>query len=154
MRKVISECRCQKGPTEKKNRTFASFLPVFIIAIIPKCPFCILTYTSALTICSTNNVGGHAPQWTSWISIAFAMLTLFVTLYNYKGNRTLVAASFVLVGSLLIMYSELISGLVQPYYWGCGILIFGIWVNGSLPFFLRMVWSNSRFQIPNSRYYP
>jgi hypothetical protein len=150
MQKAVSECRCLKPHAEKKSKTLTAFLPVFFIALIPKCPFCILTYTSAITICSTNSLGNHAPQWTSWISIGFAMLTFLVTLYNNKGRRTLVAAAFILVGSLLIIYSELISGLLTPYYWGCGVLIFGIWVNGSLPYFIRHIFPSLEFKTPSS----
>jgi hypothetical protein len=137
-------CRCPKKHANELPK-FSSFIPGLLIALIPKCPFCILTYTSAITICSTKNLGGYAPHWTSWISIGFAFLTLIVTLYNYKGQRTWVAAGLICFGSSLIICSELFTGLLPTYYWGCGILIFGVWVNGSFLYFLRLILRDSRF---------
>lgn len=138
MQKTIAGCKCPKRVVKTKSGFLALFLPGLFIALIPKCPFCILTYTSAITICSSKAIGQYTPHWTSWISIVLAFLTLAITLYNYKGQRTWLAAAIISVGSILIIYSELFSGFIQPYYWGCGILIFGVWVNGSLPFFIRL----------------
>ena len=132
-------CQCQPKRASKKVGGIFSFLPGLLIALLPKCPFCILTYTSAITICSSKSLSGYTPHWTSWISIVFSILTLIITLYNYKGQRTWLAALFILSGSAVITYSELYSGLIQPYYWGCGILIFGVWINGSLPYFIRLI---------------
>lgn len=139
MRKAVSRCHCPKQHAKNKSRFLSTFLPGLFIALIPKCPFCILTYTSAITICSAKSLNGYAPHWTSWISISLTALTLIITLYNFKGYRTWIASGIILIGTVLISYSELITGLIQPYYWGCGILIFGVWVNGSLPFFIRLI---------------
>jgi hypothetical protein len=138
-------CKCPKKHSSKSKK-FYSVIPGILIALIPKCPFCILTYTSAITICSTKNISGHAPHWTSWLSIGFAFLTLIITLYNYKGQRTLIAAGLIFLGSGLIVYSELFTGLLQTYYWGCGILIFGVWVNGSFMYFLRLIFRDLKIQ--------
>ena len=141
MQTLNPQCHCSKKNGGFKNKNLFSFVPGLLIALIPKCPFCILTYTSAITVCSSKSIGQYTPHWSSWISIAFAALTLIITLYNYKGQRTLLATAFVSTGSILIIYSELFSGLLPFYYWGCGLLIFGVWVNGSLPFFLRKAFS-------------
>ena len=149
MQKIIATCPCPKKHSQNNSRKLYSLVPALFIALIPKCPFCILTYTSAITICSSKSLGSYAPHWTSWISIAFATLTLIVTLYNYKGQRTLIASALIVAGSALIVYSELFTGLLQPYYWGCGILIFGVWVNGSFMYFFRMI-----FKVQDSRFNP
>jgi hypothetical protein len=80
-------------------------------------------------------MGGHTPDWTSWISIAFALLTFIITAYNYKGWRTRFALLIIAAGCALVIYSELFNGLLQTYYWGCSLLMIGIWFNGSLLFF-------------------
>ncbi len=134
-----SHCHCPKKHVGTKSKGLFSFVPGLLIALIPKCPFCILSYTSAITVCSSKNLGAYVPHWTSWISIGFVIITLAITLYNYKGFRTQMAGLFILIGGVLIGYSELFTGLLQFYYWGCGILILGVWINGSLPFFLRKI---------------
>lgn len=136
------QTHCQSKCTSKKKQDrkgFFSFLPGIVIALIPKCPFCILSYTSAITVCSSKNINDHMPDWTSWISIAFALLTFLITAYNYKGWRTRIALLIIGVGCSLVIYSELFSGMLQPYYWGSSLLIVGIWFNGSLLFMVRKI---------------
>ena len=109
------------------------------IALIPKCPFCILAYSSAITLCSGTKVYMHHPEWTSWISIILAIFTLLMVLFNYRGRRTIYAAILVLLGSSLIVVSELYTGEIQVYYYGVTILLFGVWFNASFMYFYR-VW--------------
>lgn len=135
--KTHCQNKCSAESKIQKRSSYFSFLPGILIAIIPKCPFCVLSYTSAITVCSAKSMGGHSPDWTSWISIAFALLTLVITAYNYKGRRTQFALLLIMAGIALVIYSELFSGLLQPYYWGCSLLITGVWVNGSLLYFIR-----------------
>jgi cation transport ATPase len=130
------QSKCSSKRSQERNGYF-SFLPGILMAIIPKCPFCILSYTSAITVCSAKNMSGYASHWTSWISIAFALITFMITAYNYKGWKTQIALLLISAGCVLVIYSELFSGLLQPYYWGCSLLIIGIWLNGSLLYFVR-----------------
>jgi hypothetical protein len=132
-----SGCEGKRKCNSNASRNWYSFLPAVFIAIIPKCPFCILSYTSAITVCSSKGLGGYESNWVSWISIAFAAFTFFITLYNYKGQRTLISCLLILTGSSLIVYSELFTGLLQYYFWGSGVLVLGVWINGSFPFFYR-----------------
>jgi len=110
-----------------------------LIALIPKCPFCILAYSSAITLCSGTTVYMHHPEWTSWISIILAVFTLMMVLVNYRGKRTLFAAFFVLLGSGLIVMCELYTGEIEVYYYGVILLLFGVWLNASFFYFYR-VW--------------
>ena len=56
MERNISQCPCPKQRIKKDPKGIVSFFSSLCIALIPKCPICILTYTSAITICSTQ---GH-----------------------------------------------------------------------------------------------
>ena len=142
------ESRCRSGCKTKttlfNKRNIYSFLPGIIVVLIPKCPFCILTYTSAITLCSSKSFSAHAPQWTIWISVSLSLLTLLITLYNYKGSRTLLAAFLILLGTTFIIYAELFISMMSIYYWGCSILILGVWVNGSLPSLIRSMFSKQK----------
>jgi hypothetical protein len=140
MQTYSQRCSCPKKHSKNTDwNIFFPLIPGLFIALIPKCPFCILSYTSAITVCSSKSISGYSPHWTSWISIFFSLITLIITFYNYKGLRTQIACLLILIGGILIVYSELFTRLLPSYYWGCAILIFGVWVNGSLLFFLRLI---------------
>ena len=125
------KCHC---PSKNKKRDQKSALPVLgglLIALLPKCPFCLLAYSSAMTLCNGSKIYLHTPGWTSWISIGLAILTLMMVLLNYRGKRTIVAASLILFGSLFILRSELYTGDILGYYFGAAMLMLGVWVNAS-----------------------
>lgn len=121
----------------KKKRSAFPILTGILIAILPKCPFCIAAYSSAIVLCSGTKLYHQAPDWTNFISIGLAVLTLIMILFNYRGKRTWFAASLVILGSLLIIRTELYTGELQEYYIGAFALLMGVWVNASFMFFYR-----------------
>ena len=131
-------CACPSESKVKLKNSPTTLLSALLIAIIPKCPFCILAYSSAITVCSTKAIV-HTTGWASYISISLALVTLFIVLFNFKGTRTIVAASLILIGTIIISYSELYSGQVSHYYFGCAFLVIGAWANGSLLFFVKFL---------------
>ena len=54
------DCSCANKKTIKynKNKGYPLLLTI-IIAILPKCPFCVLTYSSAIAMCSGVNIYHH-----------------------------------------------------------------------------------------------
>ncbi|MDH4296862.1 MAG: hypothetical protein OEV74_11315 [Cyclobacteriaceae bacterium] len=130
-------CKCPSERNAKVKNSHASLVSALLIALIPKCPFCILAYSTAITVCSAKAMP-HIPGWTSYVSISLAMITLFIVLYNYKGTRTLIACATILLGAALISHSELYSGNIAEYYTGSVALFTGIWANGSFLFIVRM----------------
>ena len=139
----VQSCHCKKQkeakviPPKTATSSIGSALMGIVIALLPKCHFCVLAYSSAITLCSGTKIYNHTPAWTSYISIGLALLTLALILINYKGLRTLLAASLVIIGCLLISYSELKTGEIAFYYGGTFSLLFGVWVNGSFYHFFR-----------------
>ncbi|MCI4671040.1 MAG: hypothetical protein MRZ79_23080 [Bacteroidia bacterium] len=135
MRRTYTTCKCaKKGPGKRISSLFPT-VGGFILAILPKCPFCVLAYTSALSLCGSTQL--HYPVWASWISLSFALLTLFFVLYNYKGTKTILSASIVSIGCLLIVWAELNTGSLYDYYAGTSLVLLGVWINGSLFHFLK-----------------
>lgn len=133
-------CACPSDKKRKINKAPTTLIGALLIAILPKCPFCMLAYSSAITVCSTKAMV-HTSGWASYISIALALFTLGIVVYNYKGKRTIVAASLILLATAIISYSELYSGEVVHYYTGCLFLFIGAWANGSFVFFARLIQS-------------
>ncbi len=111
-------CHCPTASSKVSKKSTLPFLSGLFIALIPKCSFCILAYSSAVTLCSGTKVYDHAPQWTSYISIVLALMTLVFVLINYRGTRTIIAAVMVLAGSGIILWAELITGQPDNYYLG------------------------------------
>ena len=141
-------CKC---PSERKVKIKNSPLPFFsllLIAILPKCPFCMLAYSTAITVCSTKAIA-HTTGWASYVSISLVLITLIIVLYNFKGKRTLTAASLILLGTIFISYSELLSGSVTHYYIGSVALLIGVWANGSFLFFAKLL--KAKFLKPASK---
>lgn len=152
----VQSCHCKRQQTKKEvsrkttTSSLGSVLPGILIALLPKCHFCLLAYSSAITLCSGTKIYNHSPGWTSYISIGLALITLFLILVNYKGIRTLLAATLVISGCLLISYSELKTGEIVFYYWGTFCLLFGVWVNGSFYYFFRRFILKKRQRLTSS----
>lgn len=60
-----------------------------------------------------------------------------MVLFNYRGKRTWFAAGLVLMGSVLIIQTELYTGELTGYYYGAGLLLLGVWSNASLLYFYK-----------------
>ena len=132
-----------KNPSCKKNcqrlqvKKSLSWLPALFIAIIPKCPFCIMAYSGAITLCTGTKMYPHADTTTSYISIGLAAAVILSILFNYKGSKTKYALFFTSIGTLLLLTSQFYWISEYLYYAGVGFLFFGIWYNGSFSFFYR-----------------
>ena len=128
-------CSCPSKKQRSDKKSAYPILSSVLIALLPKCHFCILAYSSAITLCSGTKIYNHSPEWTSFISIGLAILTLFFVLINYRGKRTIFSAIMVLLGSVLIIRTELYTGEIIEYYYGVGLLMIGVWVNASFYYF-------------------
>ena len=129
-------CAC---PSKESKRTKGSYsiLSGILIAFLPKCPYCILAYSSAITMCSGTKLYAHTPSWTSYLLLGLALLTILFILMNYKGKRTLIAAILATLGSFLMLASQFYTFDINHYYIGTSLLLFGVWVNASFVFFYR-----------------
>ncbi|MEO1260876.1 MAG: hypothetical protein AAFZ15_18905 [Bacteroidota bacterium] len=137
MQRQNTSCNCRKSHRIESKSRFLPMLAGIAIALLPKCPFCVMAYSSAITLCSGAKLYDHSPTWVSYISIFLAVLTLALVLWNYKGRRTWIASLLVLFGSYFILDSELRTGDFENYYWGVGSLLLGVWINGSFSYFYK-----------------
>jgi len=146
-----NSCPCPKKKKAERKARPLSVLSGLLIVLLPKCPFCILAFSSAITLCSGAKIYQHAPSWASFISIGLAAVTLLLVLWNYKGMRTLGAAALVLSGSYFIISSELRTGDLAEYYWGAFFLLLGVWMNGSFYYFFRQ-WVRPAYDFVKDKY--
>ena len=151
---IISEtkiCSCKKQANIKKpvSQQKLPFFLSLIIAILPKCPFCIFGYTSALAMCSGTTIESHkAGNAVAYLPLVLATFVVVSLLMNFKGRRTWYALGLALFGTLLINWSALWSGNLMAYFSGAFFLFLSIFINGSFAFFWRNLKQKLSSQIP------
>ena len=122
---------------KKKRWQRLTWLPALAVAILPKCPFCIMAYAGAIPLCGGNTVYPNAGNFSLYLTGGFALVVLLGILLNNKGTRTFTAGLIAAVGICCIVTGQLIWISMPLYYLGTGILFFGIWYNGSYAYFKR-----------------
>lgn len=130
---------CSQNPTcrSPQKNNHRSWLPAIIVAILPKCPFCIMAYSGAISMCSGNTLYPNAGGIASYLTVGIAVLVIFSILYNFKGKRSWTAAGIASGGIVLISLSQFYFMNELNYYLGVILLFFGIWYNGSFFYFHR-----------------
>lgn len=137
MNSTCDHCPKRDFSTSKKMGT-ASWL---LLALLPKCPFCIMAFTSTALLCGEGAMQEVSMTHNSILTISITSLLVLVTLssvlFNYKGKATLWALSLILPGLSLVMYSVVRDGGQFLYYTGTVLMFAGVWMNGSLPWFFK-----------------
>ncbi len=125
--------------TPAKNRF--GFLSGFLLAILPKCPFCIMAYSSTVMLCGKDTFLEAEQNHYSTLTISLTTFLCFLVIagiiLNFRGNRTKFAFALSVLGILMILNSVIRNGGQELYYFGVSILFIAIWLNGSLISILR-----------------
>ncbi len=133
MHPSCDHCHKQRN-TVRPNLGTASWL---LLALLPKCPFCIMAFTSTAMLCGegviTTASRTHNSPLTIFITAILGLATLLAILFNRKGARIWYAMGLSVPGLAMILYSVIQNGGQQLYYAGIGLLFLGVWMNGSLP---------------------
>lgn len=124
-----SHCKCTQS---KVNPVKVSWWSTFLIVILPKCPFCIMAYSSAITMCGGPAMYVSENNWVSYMPIALALVVVLMIALKFRDFRTYFALAFSLMGTLLVILTHQTIIEAIFYYLGTALLIFGIWTNGSL----------------------
>ena len=133
MSKVCTKCKSQS----KLNTALQpSFLGSLLIVIIPKCPFCVMAYSSAITMCGGKSLYLAQNNWISYVPLLLSLVIIYILVKNYKDQRTLMAIGLAVSGSTLLVLVH--QTIVGPVFYNLGaILLFSaIWLNGSLLSFI------------------
>ncbi|MCE7922088.1 MAG: hypothetical protein DYG98_03455 [Haliscomenobacteraceae bacterium CHB4] len=133
---TATACPCPNKTTRRKQSSFP-FLFAVLVAILPKCPFCVLGYSGVLMLCSGTRQYHFDAHWTNFIPVGATLLVCMALLFNSKGRRTRWALGFALSGGLLVTLAQTLTGSNIEYYTGTGLIFFAVFLNGSLPFFWR-----------------
>jgi len=136
MAKRWSTCRDDKTKVWLNN---SSILGKFFVILIPKCPICIMAYTSAITMCGGADVYYTQNNWVSYIPPVLSLVVTALILINRRGRVTFAAVLLSIAGSLIIILTH---QLIIPSAWynaGTLLLILAIWLNGSFSSFVSSV---------------
>ena len=138
----------EKGRIHKESASLGSIL---LIILLPKCPFCILSYTSAIAVCGSAGIPEAGLGNSFWLTAAWIGITLFSVGYNFKGKRTWNALGLSFLGSLCLLLPYFFQVESTSYFYtGAFLLLWGVWVNGSFTYFfqklIRPLWSRWGFQ--------
>ena len=123
---------CRPCHSSRQYGNNSSWLSALLIVIIPKCPFCIMAYTSAISMCGTGSLYFSENNWVSFIPLVLALIIILMIGLNYRDRRTVVALMISAVGFGLILGSHQLVLESHFYNWGTGLLFFSIFLNGSL----------------------
>ncbi len=127
---------CQK---EGKKRKSISLLSGIFLILLPKCPFCVVAYSGTIALCgnapSTSTIS-HENQTALVLSALLSMIIACAIVLNYRGWRTWMALGLALTGMLVLNGSILKSAGYLWYYSGVVITFSGVWLNGSLLYFI------------------
>ncbi|MBK8656406.1 MAG: hypothetical protein KBG02_11160 [Haliscomenobacter sp.] len=128
-------------PCSKKRWRHLPWLPAVVVAILPKCPFCIMAYAGAVPLCGGKTIYPNAGNVSLYLTIGFAVVVLLGILLNHKGVRTFHAGLIAIAGVVCLVMSQIVWISMPLYYLGVGLLFFGIWYNGSFAYFKRTYFS-------------
>lgn len=136
-KKNCQPCAKKNAPPKKNYGVWAGLL----LAVLPKCPFCIMAYSGTLMLCSKDAVTVSTHTNTSVITTIltslFCLLSIFGIYFNKRGVRTLYALTMAMAGACMVMTSVLLYGGLGLYYGGVVFIFAGVWLNGSLLYFVH-----------------
>ncbi len=117
----------------------SSWLSALLVIIIPKCPFCVMAYSSAITICGGSDMYFSENNWVSFIPVVMAALIVLFIMLNHRGNRTYYAMTVAFAGFVMVALTHQL--VIDPAFYNVGatILFGAIWMNGSFLFFFSTI---------------
>jgi hypothetical protein len=139
--KAIGKNTCQTcGKNNRVSKRNFGLLGGLLLALLPKCPFCIMAYSGTIMLCGKDSVSASDYTSTSATTIAltsfFCLLTLLSIYFNKRGTRTGYALLISIFGTGLVISSTLFYGGWSLYYTGVSVIFAGVWLNGSLLYFI------------------
>lgn len=122
---------------------YGSWIPPILMVLLPKCPFCIMAYSGAMSLCSGKMLYPNANSLSSYIFIFLSLCVLLSIYLNYKGRTTWVALGISIIGVIVLFISQFALISQGLFYTSTAILFFGIWYNGSFHYVYRTYFINN-----------
>jgi len=137
-KKCVS-CAAEKPKAQVSKK--AGLLTGFLLVLLPKCPLCIIAYSSTIMLCgketSIISTQTQSSLLSTGITLFFCLIILVSLFFNYRDDRTKNALALVFTGSLLLLASTIWAIGPFMYYTGTAIIFAGVWLNGSMLYVLN-----------------
>lgn len=135
---------CQNKIEVKESGKSAAFpiLTGVLIALFPKCPFCVMAYSSAITLFGGKMLFPNASMYSGHIIVGLSLIVLLGIMLNFKGKQTMVAGGITILGISLLALNQFFDAPKPIYYTAMVLLFFGIWYNGSFNYFYKKYFEN------------
>ena len=134
---------CVPDKIQAKPEVRPGLITTLLLVILPKCPFCVLAYSSTLVMCGKDSfftdVRHHQSPLTIALTAALSLVVLLSIALNYRDRRSGWALAVVSAGALLALWSTARGGGEVLYYMGVACIAAGVWLNGSLLYVYRSV---------------
>ena len=139
MKEGCSSCVPASGRARQEARP--GLITTALLVILPKCPFCILAYSSTMVMCGKDSlftdVRHHQSGLTIAVTASLSLLVLLSIAFNYRDQRSLWSMLMAAIGSAMAIWSTVRGGGEYLYYMGVFMIAMGVWMNGSLLFVWR-----------------
>ena len=143
--KIETNCKpCRKRKAVSENKKPVGLLTTILLVLLPKCPFCLMAFSSTVILCGeagTLSELSHSSSSAATIFITsfFCVSVLLSIFFNYRDIRTRYALLLAAAGCILIMYSICVGGGLPLYYAGVVLVFIGVWLNASLLYIIRKI---------------
>lgn len=138
------DCKpCKRKQLQVDRKKNGGVLTGILLALLPKCPFCFVAYSSTIMLCGKGGTLVSERNFASlpavFISTLLCVIALFCIIFNYRDRRTKYAIALSALGSVLITLSVVVSGGLLVYYCGVLLVFCGVWLNASLLYFINKI---------------
>lgn len=128
------KCPCRKKNESRKRQPVPVLLSI-LIAVLPKCPFCVFGYSGVMVLCSGTRIYNQNPVSYWYLPVLVAVAVALSLWWNYRGRRTWWALALAVGGGALVTQATRLGASEPLYYTGAGMIFIGVFVNGSfMPF--------------------
>tara|TARA_B100000945_G_C20377923_1_gene595605 strand:- start:693 stop:1157 length:465 start_codon:yes stop_codon:yes gene_type:complete len=137
---------CCKKISSKKTWKFntsenASFFTSILLILVPKCPYCILAYSSSILLFLDIETSPLIPIMSHFKPL-LGGLTLLIIYFNYKGKKTIISLSLGSIAMIFLLISSYSSLLIFQDWLIYSIFIFSVWYNANFIFFKNFIFGN------------
>jgi amino acid transporter len=134
---------CAAGKPKIRLNKKAGFFTSFLLVILPKCPLCVIAYSSTIMLCgkeeSIISSQIHSSLLATVITILLCLVILASLFLNYRDNRSKYSLILAFIGTVLLVASTIWDIGPVMYYAGTAIIFMGVWLNGSMLYLLNKV---------------
>ncbi|ULQ58420.1 hypothetical protein KJS94_09450 [Flavihumibacter rivuli] len=125
-------CHEERKPSRGKKKGLGLFSGI-ILAVLPKCPFCFVAFSSTLVLCGKGETIDrsitHSSTPTILFASVFSLLAIVSIALSYKDSRTRYALLAAIGGAACVLTSVLLTGGEPLYYIGVLMIMGAVAIN-------------------------